>query len=979
MKVRLTAEGIQDVMSALKKVQGGVEKTAKAGKDATDALGSLGTIFAARQLAGFVANALDAADGLYKMSQKTGVAVDQLSIFTYQAQQAEVSNDDLAKGFAKLAKSMDALASGDTKTVEAFKRIGLSANELKGLSLDQVMLKIANAQAGFADGAGKAAIMMQVFGKSGSNLIPLMNDLANGGFENARAKLQELGLVISSDMAKASQDFNDSMTRLKMAAEGAAVQVAQGMLPGLTSSIDALTKALAAMPIGTKAFAGSFVAIGTAATAASVAVRMLYTAIAGLGPIGLAVVALSALTAGLIAWNAAEEAAQTATVKANAELRERVTSGNKLVDAYAKEAAALDRGGLSAKAKKEHEEKLKTIQDALIKLGPDYKDVLDRQTGSLKEQAEAFKAVNAAHAESLRIQLEEVKAAAAAEEAAFRLESARRAQESYQARQQQAALTGALPGGAEEGTLKANVKALEEGLARIRAKYQPQLDALNGATTTPAAVKPEIPTATGSDGAALLKASTAEFAAQAKREYELQKQNLASMTTLTEEAYKDGLLSLQDYLDGRKALLEMGTQAELDQILKQIAAEEKARDGAKKPEERQVAQTKINDLSNQLVLKQQEGEAKLQALEREGDDKRKAAAEEILKLEAELETAKGRTGEAAVKAIEAEWDARIRAAQSDPNKAALLTDMKRLAVLKEQEDILRKRGDVVQATLGNTLAGIDQDQTAGKIGRLDADQKRVEAYHKWIAEMQEIQDLQMKIATQIDDPALTAALQAQQIQIDGVKNSVALLSNEWASVQQAGAEALSSGMVDLLMQVGNGADAVADSFMNMARSIVQAIQQAIVKMMLLKAMQSMFGGSPAGSFGATMISAFSHAAGGEIHGPGTGTSDSIPAWLSNGEFVMPAVATSFYGPDFFHALKGLRIPKSALPRFAEGGLAGGGAQPQTFRSDVSGTIGVELSEGLILKVLESPAAVRIQAKNTSANSKRFNRALGRDY
>lgn len=58
---------------------------------------------------------------------------------------------------------------------------------------------------------------------------------------------------------------------------------------------------------------------------------------------------------------------------------------------------------------------------------------------------------------------------------------------------------------------------------------------------------------------------------------------------------------------------------------------------------------------------------------------------------------------------------------------------------------------------------------------------------------------------------------------------------------------------------------------------------------------------------------------GAVSGPGTGTSDDILAWLSNGEFVIKAKAVDFYGQDLLRALNEMRLPKAALPEFAEGG------------------------------------------------------------
>ena len=65
------------------------------------------------------------------------------------------------------------------------------------------------------------------------------------------------------------------------------------------------------------------------------------------------------------------------------------------------------------------------------------------------------------------------------------------------------------------------------------------------------------------------------------------------------------------------------------------------------------------------------------------------------------------------------------------------------------------------------------------------------------------------------------------------------------------------------------------------------------------------------------------AGGGHVRGPGSGTSDSILARLSNGEFVQRAAAVAYYGPAFMSALNNLRIPRGildGLAGFANGGL-----------------------------------------------------------
>ena len=66
------------------------------------------------------------------------------------------------------------------------------------------------------------------------------------------------------------------------------------------------------------------------------------------------------------------------------------------------------------------------------------------------------------------------------------------------------------------------------------------------------------------------------------------------------------------------------------------------------------------------------------------------------------------------------------------------------------------------------------------------------------------------------------------------------------------------------------------------------------------------------------------ASGGYISGPGTATSDSIPAMLSNGEYVIKAAAVNKFGKGFLDAINAGR-----LPGFKMGGAIGGGSSKST--------------------------------------------------
>lgn len=74
------------------------------------------------------------------------------------------------------------------------------------------------------------------------------------------------------------------------------------------------------------------------------------------------------------------------------------------------------------------------------------------------------------------------------------------------------------------------------------------------------------------------------------------------------------------------------------------------------------------------------------------------------------------------------------------------------------------------------------------------------------------------------------------------------------------------------------------------------------------------------------------AAGGAIFGPGSGTSDSVPAWLSNGEHVLTAAeVASAGGHGAIYALRAA-LKRGLVPRFAEGGAVGRLAVPEMARA-----------------------------------------------
>ncbi|WP_413703263.1 phage tail length tape measure family protein [Raoultella ornithinolytica] len=170
---------------------------------------------------------------------------------------------------------------------------------------------------------------------------------------------------------------------------------------------------------------------------------------------------------------------------------------------------------------------------------------------------------------------------------------------------------------------------------------------------------------------------------------------------------------------------------------------------------------------------------------------------------------------------------------------------------------------------------------------------------------------------------------------DKVREMIRQLEEQLGKLNQAGneltqtfREGLQSGIESSLMGLAKGTMNLRDAVKNLALTIINSMAQMAAQQLAQMATSSLIGSS--GGMGGLMASVFA-ADGGQVRGPGSTTSDSIPAMLSDKEFVTRAAVVQQPGAlDFLHAFNrhGMAAVQGWLPRVrhATGGLAGIPAQ-----------------------------------------------------
>lgn len=267
---------VQQELAALKGVTADVAKGMHAAGAASQASGEsfLGMVSKLKQLAvaygalrviDYVGSVIESTAQTARLAQVTGIGTEKLSVLKVAAEETGVSMDEMNAGLRRFATAMGNLqtGSGGGKIAADLKAIGLSAKDLQGLPLDQQLQKVVDAMAKYADGTNKMAVANALFGRSGSELLPLFSALADGGMARFTEEARAAGQVISEEDGQAAIRFEAQLSSLKGSLEGLTRSLlGTGLLTGLTAFADLLKKVTVAAGGLTGALAIAFPSLG---------------------------------------------------------------------------------------------------------------------------------------------------------------------------------------------------------------------------------------------------------------------------------------------------------------------------------------------------------------------------------------------------------------------------------------------------------------------------------------------------------------------------------------------------------------------------------------------------------------------------------------------------------------------------------------------------------------------------------------------
>jgi hypothetical protein len=192
-------------------------------------------------------------DEAVKTAKKVGMTTQEYSKMAYAAGLSNVSQETLSGSLKKLNVNIAHAVKGNKESQLAFERAGVSIYGSNGKlkSTNQIMLEASDMFKKMPEGIYKADLAMALFGKSGSEMVPLMEQ-GSEEINRLRKEAERLGIVFDDVEGNNAAAFSDSITEAKASIQGLAIAVGKHLHPILTD----ITKAFSGWVVENREWIG---------------------------------------------------------------------------------------------------------------------------------------------------------------------------------------------------------------------------------------------------------------------------------------------------------------------------------------------------------------------------------------------------------------------------------------------------------------------------------------------------------------------------------------------------------------------------------------------------------------------------------------------------------------------------------------------------------------------------------------------------
>lgn len=229
---------------SLDETTGKAEKTSSKFGTVAKGIGVAGAAIAGAAIAGGTAivglatNTAKSADEIDKMSQRLGMSRESYQEWSYVLSQNGVDINSFQSGMKSLVTNMDKANEGNKTAQENFQKLGISIYDSTGALKDQdtMLNEAVKAFQTMPEGTEKSRLAMEVFGKQGQEILPMLNG-TKGSIDELKQAAHDYGMIMSDDAVSAGVKLTDNLDTLKRSLGGAANQLGAAVMPAVNTVV----------------------------------------------------------------------------------------------------------------------------------------------------------------------------------------------------------------------------------------------------------------------------------------------------------------------------------------------------------------------------------------------------------------------------------------------------------------------------------------------------------------------------------------------------------------------------------------------------------------------------------------------------------------------------------------------------------------------------------------------------------------------
>jgi len=196
--------------------------------------------FAVKEIAEFVEHIAELGEEAIRTSQMLGISVEEVQKLGFAAKMVGGSNETMVSSLVRVERSMAEASDGTSKAAKAYAALGISQQQLKSSSPEQMLMLVADAFKNAKDGADKVAIANDIGGRSMAQQIPLLN-LGSEAIRQMGITAENTGSILTDFQAEGLEKTAQSLTTLRASVEGVGISLFEVFKPAIDVVISGLT------------------------------------------------------------------------------------------------------------------------------------------------------------------------------------------------------------------------------------------------------------------------------------------------------------------------------------------------------------------------------------------------------------------------------------------------------------------------------------------------------------------------------------------------------------------------------------------------------------------------------------------------------------------------------------------------------------------------------------------------------------------